>query len=85
MSIPSFTSAGPGWADPAELEDGDALVGGDAVWKFRNGLLVINTSLGAMFKQLVKKQIPAEKHAGTWIASKRGLRRHYGRGTGLAA
>ena len=101
MSRPSFTAIGPGYADPAELDepafgighnsgtpvefaDNDALVGGIAIWRFRNQLLGTNTSLAATFKQLLKKQIPAEKHAGTWIGSKRGLRRFYARNTGLA-
>jgi hypothetical protein len=37
-------------APPAEIEDGDALVGGIAIWKFRNELLGIRTSLAATFK-----------------------------------
>jgi len=70
---------------PAELEDGDAIVGGVAIRQFRNQLLGIDTSLSATFKQLNRGQIPAQKTASGWIASKRGLRRFYARGTGLAA
>jgi hypothetical protein len=68
-----------------ELEDGDVLLGGVAIRDFRNKLLGTNTSLSATFKQLVLKQIPAQKTPSGWIASKRGLRRHYARGLGLAA
>jgi hypothetical protein len=70
---------------PAELEDGDALVGGAAIQQFRNQLLGVDTSLSATFKQLALKQMPAQKTASGWIASKRGLRQFYARGTGLAA
>ena len=83
MSQPSFTAAGPGY--PAELEDGDALVGGVKIREFRNKLLGVDTSLSATFKQLKLRQIPAQKTASGWVASKRGLRRHYARNTGLAA
>jgi hypothetical protein len=85
MSRASFTAASPGYADPAELEVGDALVGAEAIWRFNNELLGTTTSLAAIFKRLKLRQMPAQKVAGTWIGSKRGLRRFYGRNTGLAA
>jgi hypothetical protein len=85
MSRPSVTEGGPQYANPAELTPGDALVGALAIQRFRNDLLGTNTSLAATFKQLIKKQIPAEKHAGTWIGSRIGIRRFYGRNLGLAA
>jgi hypothetical protein len=81
MSQPSFTATGPGY--PPELEDGDALVGGIAIQQFRNQLLGIDTSLSATFKQLANGQIPAKRTASGYIASRRGLRQHYARGTGL--
>jgi hypothetical protein len=91
MSQPTFTTTGPGYSEighsypPAELEDGDALLGGAAIQQFRNRLLGTKTSLSATFKQLERGQIPAQRIPGGWLASKRGLRRHYARGTGLAA
>jgi hypothetical protein len=85
MSRPAFTADGPGYTDPAELEDGDALVGGEAICRFVNELLGTSTSITACFKRLKLGQIPAQKVAGSWIGSKRGLRRFYARGTGLAA
>jgi hypothetical protein len=76
---------GPGYTDPVELADGDALVGAPAIREFRNRLLGVNTSITAIYKQLKAGQIPANKVAGQYIASQRGLRRFYARGTGLAA
>jgi hypothetical protein len=84
MSQTIFAS-GPGYASPAELEDGDALVGGVAIWRFVNGLLGTDVSLAAIFKRMKVGQLPAQKVAGTWIGSKRGIRRFYARSTGLAA
>jgi hypothetical protein len=69
--------------NPAELEDNDALIGGEAICKFVNDLLGTNTSVAAIFKRLKLGQLPAQKVAGSWIGSKRGLRRFYARGTGL--
>lgn len=82
MSQQNFTTVGPA---PPELEIGDALLGGKAIWKFRNELLGTDTSLSATFKQLIKGQIPANKTPSGYVGSKRGLRQFYARGTGLAA
>jgi hypothetical protein len=84
VSRPSFTEGGPGYADPVELEDGDALVGGEAICRFVNELLGTNVSTAAFFKRLKLGQVPANKVSGSWIGSKRGLRRYYARNTGLA-
>ena len=81
MSQPSFRAPGP--AAPAELKPRDALVGGRAIWKFRNQLLGTDTSLSATFKQLAGKAIPAKKRPSSYIGSKRALRQHYADGTGL--
>ena len=61
--------------------DGDdmPLVGGKAIWRFHNQLLGLDTSLSAIFKQLSKGDIPANKTAGTWISSTRKMRLHYAR------
>jgi hypothetical protein len=78
MVQPTFISPAP-----PELEDNDALVGGKAIREFRNALLGTTTSLSAVFKQLGKGQIPAQKTPSGYVGSKRGLRRHYARGVGL--
>jgi hypothetical protein len=83
MSQPAFTATELGWVP--ELEPGDALLGGAAIQKFRNELLGTDTSLSATFKQLIKGQIPAQKTPSGWLGSKKGLRRHFARGTGLGA
>jgi hypothetical protein len=77
------TLADPESGRPPELEDGDALPNGKAIWKFRNRLLGTNTSYSATMKQLRKKQIPANRTPSGYVGSKRGLRQHYARGTGL--
>jgi hypothetical protein len=82
MSQPTFTAAGPGY--PAEIQPGDALVGGKAIWEYRNALLGTDTSLSATFKQLANGDIPAKKTPSGYIASKRALRQHYAAGTGLS-
>ena len=83
MVQPTFVI--PGSGKPPELEDGDALLGGKAIREFRNRLLGTDTSLSAVFKQLSKGQIPAQKTPSGYVASRRGLRQFYARGTGLAA
>jgi hypothetical protein len=80
MSQPIFTAIEPGFP---ELGDNDALVGGAAIQQFRNRLLGVKTSLSATFKQLAAGAIPAQKSPSGYISSKRGLRQHYARGTGL--
>jgi hypothetical protein len=80
-----LTASDSGHLAPAELEEGDALIGGVRIWQYHNQLLGTDLSLGAVFKRLKLGQLPAQKIAGSWVASKRGLRRFYGRNTGLAA
>jgi hypothetical protein len=67
---------------PLPFEDDDRpLLGGRAIWRFRNELLNDDLSLSAVFKQLSSGAIPANKTAGTWITSERKLRLHYARTT----
>ena len=67
---------------PGVFEEGDKpLLGGRAIWPFRNRLLNDDLSLSAVFKQLSKGEIPANRTAGKWISSERKLRLHYARTT----
>jgi hypothetical protein len=62
---------------PGVFEEGDKpLLGGRAIWAFRNKLLNDDLSLSAVFKQLNKGEIPANRTAGKWISSERKLRLH---------
>jgi hypothetical protein len=76
----TFANAGPGLLEG----DDQPLVGGQAIWRFHNLLLGVDTSLSAIFKQLSKGDIPANKTAGTWITSERKLRQFYARTTNAA-
>jgi hypothetical protein len=75
MSELTFTDAGPG------LLEGDdrPLIGGRAIQRFHNELLGVDTRLSAIFKQLAKGDIPANKTAGAWITTTRKMRQHYAR------
>jgi hypothetical protein len=83
MSEPTFTATAT--ARPAELEPGDALIGGRAIWRYRNELLGTACSLSLVFKLLQLGEIPAKRTRSGYIGSKRALRQFYAAGTGLAA